>query len=378
MRNRHYGAIFWWLVLGLSLGGCVGPIKPFPALNAAALRVQPLVRIEQGAPFALSADGRWLAFAEQRLNLRDIESADQLELEPLVPDAMSWSMKNELAVSMAQEGQALLRLYSVTGERLFEQPLPGRVSRLQWSEDGTLTAGVLERKTYRFGTHLTAWLYQWNEKRQLKRWKLFESTINPAVAAQQGDHLFRLFDFDLSPLGDEVLLTRIFAPPAFAPARRLMLYHLATRKTQILDELPLTSGSARLGAEGETLFVAKGAGQISQRRIWFEHLDQQWPGENFSFSPRAQLLLIDNRLYNRKGLLLELPPLSQPRFSAGGRYLLVLHADALYRIGGYPRADLLPFEPRVLKKLLQLRRLRSLGLIEPRDYSQARERLVPR
>lgn len=367
------------ILLSLSLVlmvGCTSSILPLE-ISGSNLQVRPIARVSAAGPMAISADGRMVAWGGKVLTLVDLETNQRFEPLSLAPDSLCWSPDGSLlAAALYHDGQAQLQVLDRNGTLVYEQALPGRVFRLRWPQAGGLMAGALQADSYKFGTHVTEHLLRWDDLWQVTDIPLYETTLMPITMARLGEHLYQTFDFDLSPLGDEVLYTRVHAPPAFSSTRHLILHNLRSGEERQVANLPLLGGTGRLAADAESVLVVDGQGTIKKQDLWSGALRQQWPGSRFDYSAATDLLIADGRLFLDQLEFFDLPEASSAQFSLGGKFILIAWHKSLYRLEGYSVAAVPELEPEILERLLKLRYLRSRGLIEPNEYLDAKEKLA--
>jgi hypothetical protein len=294
------------------------------------------------------------------------------------PEMLSISPDGTLfSVIVSKNENSTLYVFNSEGFPVFEQTFSGRVGRIQWLSNGELIIGLLEVKIYSFGSNLKGKLLRFNRDWGLRAASLFETTINPLLSKELAGKLPQTFDFDISASGDEVLYSRLYSPPAFPPARHLMLQNLQTHKETRIAVLPLLAGKARLTIDGESAFITAGAGQVEKQALWGTDTGGHWPADDFDYDVSSGLLLTENQLLRENDSLLSLPPESQGKLSWGGHFLLVSWENQLYLLTGYPVDPARMLTNFTLNKLRKLRRLRSRGLIDQNEYFQARERLLP-
>ena len=359
------------------LAGCASVFKPLPVVDVERFSIQNVSHIGTAGPMAISADGRLAAWGDGGLQLLDIEAKHQVQLLEDVPETLCWSPDGvQLAVTTRVGAVSKLTVFDRSGVNVYEQDLNGLVGRLQWPLVGGLTAGVLRYESYRFGTHIAQRLLRWDAGWLMTEVPLYETTIMPSTAATLNGRLAETFDFDLSPLGDEVLYTRLHAPPAFAASRHLVLFNLQTRQERQVAALPLLNGAGRLTADGEFALISEGIGQVRRQDMWSNGSSDSWAGEYSDYDASSGLLLAGHQLLQDHLLLLELPPKSQTQISFGGKFLLINWDKRLYRLTGYPVSQNEPNDEVSMTKLKKLRRLRSRGLIELNEYQQSKARLL--
>jgi hypothetical protein len=366
-----------FLLLGL-LAGCTPSIKALPLADAERFSIQAVARLGATGPMAVSADGRMVAWGDDGLQLRDLDAEHHKKILDARPETLCWSPDGtQLAATIRLGDVSQLNVFDRNGNGIYVSELDGRVARLQWPRTGGLTAGVMAHKNYKFGTSITQQLYRWDEGWRRTETPLYETTLMPSTVAQlTGGRIYETFDFDLSPLTDEVLYTRLHAPPAFTASRHLILYNLRTGQEREISALPLLSGRGRLTADGESALIAAGRGKIRRQDLWSGKILSDWSGDYLDYAAASELLVANERLYAGSELLLELPAGSRAQLSSSGRFLLVKWHKQLYLLSSYAVAKSPSIEGGKLEKLLKLRRLRSRGLIEQNEYLQARERLL--
>jgi len=365
---------FLFLVL---LTACTGVIETLPIADADRYKIQEIAAVKHGGPMDLSADGHMVAWSDTGLNLFMVETHQRRRLLDTTPDAICWSPDGKMLVAVVpQDGDSHLYVFSQAGQSVYDEKIPGRVSRLQWLEHGSLTAGILDHTTYKFGTHIVAHLLQWDALWRTTQIPLYETTIKPVTAVQLAGHLHETLDFDISSFGDEVLYTRLYAPPAFAATRHLVLRHLQTAVESKIADLPLIDGAGRLTSDGESALISNGVDAVRLEEMWNSERLTIWAGDSFSYAPPSGLIVVGNQLYQGGRSVLRLPPSSHAQISFGGDFLLVKWHSQLYLLSGYLVSH--DNGPKIvdMEKLLKLRRLRSRGLIEPDEYHQSRERLL--
>lgn len=363
-------------LLLLWLSACSAGLRPLPVADAGRYTIQPLAPLAADDPVGLSADGGLVAWGDSALYLFEVPTRQLKQLLDASPDALCWSPDGAwLATAIRQEDGSILHVFDRSGGVVHREQLAGRVGRLQWPKAGRLTAAVLEFKTFSFGTHISGQLLQWDVHWDSTKTPLYETTINPALATQLSGRLHQTLDFDLSPLGDEVLYARLYAPPAFDPARYLVLRNLQSADEARIAPLPLLEGRGRLAADGESVLVADGAGEVSLQGLWSSEIHEIWAGRRFDYDAASGLLLVDRQLFQGQAPLVTLPQESRAQIAPGGEYLLVNWQQQLYLLSGYPLSAPQARSTGSLQRLLKLRRLRSRGLIEQHEYLQSRERL---
>ncbi len=367
--------LFW--LLAFLLTGCAPAVVPLPIPQTGDLTSLSLATIKSTGPVAVAANGSLLAWSDSALTLYDLATGQQKVLFKKAVDALCWSPDGRyLAAVSTHENQSRLQVYDSRGQRVFEAGFAGRVVRLIWPQQNQLLAGALTYKSYRFGTHIKGRLIEWDQQWRQSEVPLFETTIKPSTAKRLAGQLYKTFDFDLSPLADEVLYTRLYAPPAFEARRYLILHNLQTKEEKRIGVLPLLRGKGRLTREGESVFVSDGLQRIKRLNLWSLKVQHQWAGNTFAYDAGSDLLATETGLYRGQQLLSPLPAGSLTEFSTGGKYLSVIWNRHLYLVSGYP----VPVEPAITgvkrEKLQKLRRLRSRKLIEPEEYLQARKRLL--
>lgn len=357
--------------------GCTAPVQKLELADASRFTIQQISRIKTLGPMAIAPDGQSVAWSDADLNLHQLSTPEHSHPLDVPADAVCWSPDGRfLAATARMDGESHLYVFDRSGAPVYDLHLPGRVARLQWPASGRLTAGLLSTQAYSFGTHVKAHLLTWDGRWKISRKLLYETTLTPSTAQLFGPRLFRSLDFDLSPLEDEVLYTRIYAPPAFAASRQLLLKNLQTGRERVVSALPLLKGSARLAVDGESMLIDEGLGVVRMEDMWSGKALQEWEGEQFAFDHASELVVTNSSLYQGRHKLIKLPPGSRAQVSPGGRFLAVAWQGMLYHLTGYPVMKEKKISGVQMKKLQKLRRLRSRELITLPEYRQARERVL--
>lgn len=368
----------FFVIFLLSLSACSTALRPLvldgkTPLTASAIGRAPV------APTAIAIDNsaKFVAVGGDSLWLIDLHSGARRQLLNDNVDALCWSFDGRwLAVAQRQGRGALLKIFSHSGLLVNEIAFEGRLVQLLWPPGELLYGAELRTRSYRFGTHLDANFYIVATNGSKEAIDLYETTISPAVAARLEERVYQPLEIDLSPLKDELLYTRIFAPPAFAAERRLVIRNLVSEAERQVSAIPLNKGAGYLQADGESLLVAEGDGQVRQVSLWKDQQQIRYTADKFAYHRSGPWLMLGQRLRQDRGDLdLVLPDSVQLYFSSNGQQLILKRGAQLYLLKDLPVDGLPQIEASELKTWLKLRKLRSLGLISHEEYHMAKERL---
>lgn len=367
------------LFIIILLGGCAAVSPALPVIDSpAGLTTDAMPSAPVDGALALSADGVLLARSYNGLELQHLDGTRPQRLSQDVPDSLCWSFDDSrLAAGFHTADGGLVQIFDRQGVLQRELRVDGRIARLRWTREG-LWGAVISRRDFSFGSRIKAHLVRFDEKWERQGFKLYETTITPATLKRLQQGVYRSFDFDISPFGDEILYSRLYAPPAFGATRQLVLHHLLSGAEHQIATLPLRGGRGLLADDGETALIDDGQGVIRRQRLWGkQQVVERWSGEGLDYVAGRRLLLAGNRFYLDGKLQFVLPAGSHARFAAGGRFLLVDWQNHRYFVRGYvlPDRSVLPAEK--VDKLRQLRRLRSRELIDNAEFQRALKRLLP-
>ncbi|MCF6179920.1 MAG: hypothetical protein L3J63_11110, partial [Geopsychrobacter sp.] len=305
--NRAMLSIIIFLICSL-LAGCAAGFEPQAMDTAADFRVQTVVKSSSVGAMAVSAEGQMVAWGDRDLNLKNLATGQRSHLLDQPPETLCWSPDGlMLAATVLMDGESHLYVFGADGVLVYKHHFPGHTTRLQWPRYGRLTASVLTTQTYSFGTHISGQLLQWDGRWRILTIPLYETTIVPSIAKILQGRLSHSFDFDLSPLEDEVLYTRIYAPPAFDASRRLMLHNLQTGQEKQVAVFPLLGGAGRLAEGGESAVINGNFGQLKLQNLWTNKILAQWSGDRFDYDAASDLLVTETGLFHAEHLLVALP-----------------------------------------------------------------------
>lgn len=364
------------LLLILWLSGCArlpvaGDLPPGATLHR-------IGKMEADAPFDPSPAGDRVALARDGLRVLDPITGKGAVFSGATPIALAWTPDGErLAAAFAGRNDTRLKVFSSGGEPREEVVVEGRIAQLLWISGEQLLAGAVKMETFTFGSEHRTIIYRWNGSEEPAKVAEHSTVAKPRTLHDWGDRLYRTVHMALSPLGDEVLYTRLHDPPAFSPYLKVVMRHLGTGVERELANVSLTSmGGIFAHDENETVIYGDGSGRMRQVDPWMEEERELWPtpGRRLSASEGGRYLFIDGRLY-RDGLeVLVFPPMSEGRFASGGR-LFIRHDHSLYLLEGLGVDSLPALDPVVREQLLKLRRWRSGGLISHQDYLRQKQRI---
>lgn len=359
------------------LNGCTAlPLSPpLPS----PLRLSAPIRLAPDSPVAWSLDGMLLGYVADGLCLRSasdgltrriaaIESARQLVFSP---DG------RELAAALTVGDETLLRRYRIAdGQLLAERQIAGRCSGLLWPRKGELLVVQTQTRSFSFGGNHVVRLMFWDGDDGVREVLLADTTLKPATLRDWGAALFDVARPQLSPWGDELLLSVLRDPPAFAPYLEMLIVPLTAGPPHSVARLQLPGGNGTYIGSGDEVLVCGVAPRLIRIDPWRETQQSLLLSgeEGLSLSPGGRYLLVDGALHADEGLVTRFPATVRGYFGAGGRLALV-HGEHLYVLEGLD--DRSPFallaDEQTRERLLLLRQWRNRGLISHADYLVQKE-----
>ncbi len=335
-----------------------------------------LVELNDSELYAVGPDGDQIAYVDDGLHLLRLSDNYRQQLTYDQPEALIWAAdgRSLVAAFWEVEKTRLVRLGSDAEDRpqIF---VDEQITDFAWMADGRLLAmaqtvesgnGVLQ-----FQASLLIWDGQWDVERI-------------PLYSQQLYHQPTGFDdkivhhFDLSPLKDELIYNRYLDPPTLGGRVELVLYNLQTGRELVLSETENRQLEAFCGADGETVLIPDGDGQVSLSNPWSKKQRHLWNsiGESLQGAPLRDLFYIDGNLYADGQLQLSLPANAKARFSADGTRLFVAWQQKLYLYSDYTVPEAIEYSNVEKVKLQRIRQQRSLGEISIREYYQHRNNVL--
>lgn len=375
---RFHSILCSAVLAGLFLMAFTPPANASNAPNG--YLVSPLGSIAAGGAFAPDPQVKMIALDRDGLFLVDLAEQTEKRLSEKSPLELAWSADgSQLAAVFASEEQELSRLvfFDREGKESGLVKVPGRVTKLVWDSAGELLGQAVTSHKFTFGTNLKASLFRLDSKRQLVSIPLYETTLKPSTVDKFGESLYQMLSFDLAPLGDEIVYTRLSDPPVLRKHLQVFSKHLKTGKERQVFDLPLESGASFWVHNSEWLLLSDGSARTFLYDPWQGEVMQTWPvpGQSVALSPQGDLIYIDGTLY-RYGEELMAVPSGRAKFSYDGQHLLVADQQNLVVID-LPAIDVAePLESSIRDELLRLRELRSDNLLTHEKYLDARQKLT--
>ena len=368
-------AIFISLATLLVTGCAHGP---YSGTLPAGVRVSRLTGVDPATPFAWNPAGTKLVLVSGSLQLYDpaTGSSQTLGEKPL---AVAWSPDGErLATASPQGTGTALRILDGHGAVLSEASIAGRVTKLAWRSPAELLAAAITIDKFAFGANIKGRLLSWDGVAAPVATTLNDITVRPFIAKWPLETLYHTLSFTLSPLGDEIVYTRLIDPPAFAPYLRIVIRHLESGAEKEVTGVAVGSAGAVYAADGERILYGDG----DAASHWFDPWGERElatipaPGRNIAVSPANHYAFIDGRLYSDGKELARFSPGCIGAFSPRGESLLLGCDNDLYLVSGLHEQSAGHGTPKDRDRLLTLRKWRSEGLISIPDYESAKERML--
>lgn len=374
----HYPQLFCLGLLGaFLLNGCTAlPLSPpLPP----PLRLSAPIPLAPDSPVAWSPDGAWLAYVADGLCLRTasdgvtrriaaIEAAQQIVFSP---DG------RELAVALVVgEGTLLRRYHLADGQFLGERQISGRCSGLLWPRAAELLAVQTETKSFSFGGNHVVSLIFWDGDSGVREVPLADTTLTLTTLRNWGGILAEVGRPTLSPWQDELLLSVLRDPPAFAPYLELLVVPLTAGAPHSVARMQLPGGNGVYVGPGDELLVSGVDSHLTRFDPWRgTQQSLQLAGQGtLSLSPGGRYLLVNGALYGDERLVTRFPPAVRGNFGGDGR-LALAHGAHLYVLEGLnDRPSFVPpADEQLRQRLLLLRQWRNSGLISHADYLSQKE-----
>ena len=358
------------LLLGLFLGtltGCAATLQSSALPQGVAVRT--LAKVDAGGAFAVNRSGVVAAVSQGNLQIipptggpgRSIAPAPATDLE-FAPDG------TRLAAVFATPDKSLLQLFDLEGKILAETMVTGRITSIAWRSEHELLATALQMKKYSFGTELISLLYRWDTVAAPVATTLNDMTVKPRTAKLPEATLNQSVKMALSPYGDEIAYSSLKEPPLFKTYLSVALRHLDSGASRVVAEVDLGSGGPLYTPDGETLLI--GDSQALTRRLSLPEGKEinAWPvaGDHIACSPSGSYMLLHGHLYQGGQEVAWFPRESTGVFLPDGSGLAISCEGTLFLVAGLN--DPKPPPPADLGRILELRRLRSLGLITDKEF----------
>ena len=333
----------------------LGSAEPLPA----GWNLERVTTVNPGSIYAVDTQGQAVAFIRDGLWIRDLGPGTDHAVQAETPVVLAWSQQGArlAAAFMASTGTSL-RLFSRSGDRVGETHLAGRVTALAWRGETELLALVVEGFPLRFGTRLTETLARWDGHGEATLLPLEDATLMPARMAQWERRLPMALGLALSPLGDEILYTRINATPAIPPSLKLMLRHLEHGQGRTLAEVSLMGSNGVFSGDGRCILYGDGVGQSFFLNPWEGKAPTilAEPGRSVALSPSGRIALLDGQVYQDGQRVGALGAMARGQFAAHSGALFVEEEGQLFRVVGLPAEPLRPLSAIAADELQQSRK----------------------
>lgn len=340
-------------------------------------RITELSRVDAGSPFALDPGGGTVAFVNGGLRVKEVASGEARPVCADLPTALAWSPDGrQLAAAFPQGEETALRLYDRQGNALVQTRVAGRVTGLAWrGAPSEILAFAVKQRVYSFGANLAEVLYRWDGKGEPSSIGLHETNLLPAIVKRWEGSIQHALGFALSPLDDEIIYARFYAPPAFEPYLKLVLRHLESGREREVATASLLAAGGVFSRDGERILCGDGARETRLLDPWGDRTLATFPspGRTLALSPSGRYLLLDGRLYRAGREIAAFPAESVGAFASGGGRLVLRYGERLYLLATLPEEPMAPRDPATSARLRQLHKWLSEGLVSPQDYRKAVE-----
>ena len=369
MIDFRIGTALLALFLG-TLTGCstIANLRSSPLPDGYA--IGNFAKVDAGHPFAINRTGTVAAIVEGTLQLIPHSGAPGLSIAPAPATALSFSPDDtRLAAVFATPAQSVLQLFDLQGKLAAEAIVPGKVTSIAWRSGNELLATALAIKKFSFGSELTATLYRWDTVAPPVATLLNDVTVRPGVAKLPDAILFGSLTMALSPYGDEIAYSALKDPPVFTPYLRTVVRHLESGAEREVAETGLGSGGSLYAPDGESLVTGDAGGLTRRISVPNGKEIDAWSasGDRIAISPSGSYLLLDGRLFWGGREVTSFPREAIGAFLPDGSGLAISNGGMLFLVAGL-RDSPPPARPSDLKRILELRRLRMLGLITDKEF----------
>jgi hypothetical protein len=359
-----------------TLTGCSGmPMQTSKLPDGFVLKE--VAQTDRGTAFAVSSSGTYAATYDGKLML--IQAIGSIkEVESGSPALLCFSPDgSKLAAALPDKQKTILRLFDADAKLKSETTVPGRITSLVWRSEKELLGSALDIRRFSFGSTLITTLYSWDGVKQPVATNINDATIRKSVSTLPDQVLYDTLKLALSPYGDEIAYSALKDPPMFTPYMRIITRHLESGAEHEVGTTSLGSGSILYTADGESLIVGD-ANALTRRLALPDGKETTaWPsaGDSAAISPSGNLLFLDGRLYEDGKELAWFPTKSRAAFVPDGSGVAISYDKKLYLLSGVNDKPAPPL-PKDMSRLLQLRKLRSMGLITEKEY-RAQKAKVP-
>ena len=331
--------------------------------------IKEMAEVDAGTPFAVNRNGSFAAVFKGAIRLIDSKGVGSNLGEGNAAALCFSPSGNKLAAALPAAERTLLRLFDSQGKLLGETTLPELVTSLSWRSESQLAVGTLSVDKLPSGTRLAARLYLWDGSAPPVGSLLREVSLRPQTAKSLQGATFRSFYLAVSPYGDEIAYSSLVDAQILPPYQRITVRNLESGREWEIGKTSAGSGGPIYAQDGESLLVGDEHALTRRLSIPDGREMDAWPaaGDYPALSPSGAYTFLNGRLYRDGRTILSFPSQSRGSFLPDGSGLAVSYRDKLFLISGLNDAPV-PAPPANLERLLQLRKLRSLGLISEKEY----------
>jgi hypothetical protein len=361
-----------------SLCGCAGLGKQLSQLPP-ELQMKEVAKTDSASPFAVSRDGKIAYFHEEAIEV--LSTDGQVVKTPLLPgqspSLFSFSPNGKmLLVALPTATGSNLRILTLDGKLLTEATMPERVTAAAWRGNQHVDAVGLHIKRFSFGTLLTSVFYDWDNSGTPVPTTLSSVTIRPQLAKLPDALLLNSLNMSVSPYGDEIAYSVLKDPPLFTPYQAVITRHIDSGSEHEVTKVSIGSGGPIYAPDGDSLLVGD-SGAVT-RRVTIPDGGEiyAWPSQGSypAVSPSGMYLFLDGHLYRDGQTFATFPAESRGEFLLDGTGLVLSYGSRLYLVSGLNDKGAAA-RAAINAKLLELRKLRSQGLITEKEYRSQRDKL---
>lgn len=364
--TRYRSTAFLLFLIFSALTGCSSVLQTSRLPEGFAIR--DITKADASAPFAV-ANGVYATVSDGKLNLVDAKGTAK-EIAAGAATALSFSPDGgKLAAALPNGNKTILRLFDREGKVSGETTIPGKVTAVSWRSGKDILATTLDIRRYSFGSSLASTLYVWDGSAAPTAKSLASVTVRPGVAKLPDQNLYDSLNLAVSPYGDEIAYSILKDPPLFNPYLSITTRHIESGAEREIGVTSVGSGGPVYTPDGENLIVGDYQSVTRKLSIPDGKEINAWPTPGYypAISPSGSYLFLDGRLYLDGNEVASFPQQSKAAFLPDGSGLAISYKGKVYLVTGLNDKPAPPL-PSDLERLLQLRKLRSLGLITEKEF----------
>jgi hypothetical protein len=361
--------VFW------TLTGCSAIMETSKLPDGFALKE--VAKTDAGTAFAVSSRGSYAATKDGKLML--VEAVGTMKpLGPGSPALLCFSPDgSKLAAALPGKDKATtLLLFDAAGKLKAETAVPDPITSMSWRSEQELLATALEIRRHGSGSTLISTLYAWDGGSPAVATRMSDVTVRQEVAGLSDQELYDTLKLAVSPYGDEIAYSTVKDSPISTPNIRIVTRNLASGAEHEIGTTSMGSGGLLYTPDGGSLIVGDAHALTRRLALPGGRESNAWPssGDYPAISRSGEYLFLDGRLFQDGREVAWFPTRSRAAFVPDGSGMALSYDRKLYLLTGLNDKPAPPL-PKDLNRLLQLRKLRSMGLISEKEYRAQKQRV---